>query len=318
MGTNGNYWKEIADCVDYIELEVHKGSPYSKISSGIDQRYNTRSRVVREAFNACMPYSLGRYIRRRLYTIEYLKWQRNPVKLTVRDGLGNVREFTKKFSREFGFELRESLNESDLQPKLEVEETRQMHQILSSVPVIKSYKLSRDMVQVEEDRKEVLKHLLRLDSYFLPECMENKFRQFDADMKMLFLIVTTHAINSKRSKIHIPVSQLQAKLDTGRFYDFRQYYLLGNGLMVFVPNLTSNLYCEFQSCCEELLPNIRSVLPVGTLHGNLKKELDVISRAGTLKELSEETRINDPRPLIWQYLQWGYLRLRDNNVDNYS
>ena len=63
MGMNRNYWTEIADCVDYIEHEVNKGSPYSKISSGIDQRYNTRSRVVREAFNACMPYSLGKYMR---------------------------------------------------------------------------------------------------------------------------------------------------------------------------------------------------------------------------------------------------------------
>ena len=28
MSMNGNYWKEIADCVDYIESEVYKGTPY--------------------------------------------------------------------------------------------------------------------------------------------------------------------------------------------------------------------------------------------------------------------------------------------------
>ena len=314
MGVNRNYWKEIKDCVDYIEHEVYKGSPYSKISAGIDQRYNTRTRVVREAFNACMPYSLGRYIRRRLYTVEYLKWQQNPVKLTVRDGLGNVSWFTKKFSREFGFEIRDGLSESDLQPKLEVEEIKQMHQKLGSMPVIKSYKVSKGVVIVEKDRKETLKQMMRLNAYFLPECLEREFRQLDTDSKMLYLIIATHSINNKSTNKYIPLDQLLTEMATIQFYDFRNCYLLNNGLLIFVPKLPASLYMEFRNCCEELLPDIRSVIPEGALYGKLKWEVDMISESDTLKELKEVMDIDDPRPMVWQYLRWGYLRLRDNII----
>jgi len=93
------YWEEIADCIEYIESKVYDGSPYTKIRSGIDQKFNTRARVVHDAFDACMPYSLCRYIKRRMYTVRYAKWRENPVKLKTRSQFDGVKKLNLVQSR---------------------------------------------------------------------------------------------------------------------------------------------------------------------------------------------------------------------------
>ena len=308
---NANYWREIENCIEYIDAEAYRGASYSEIVNGLEIRLNTRSRVVRDAFNACMPYRLGRYIRRRLYTVKFLKWKQNPVKLTVNGRFAGVKKFSHKFANEFGFEIREDLEECDLQPKLQVEEIQQMYQALENMPVVKSFRLSGDMAYIEGNDKEEFIQMLRFKSYFLPECMESKFRNLDQDVKMLFLIATTHAIDSKNGKVCIPLEQLHTEMDAMKFYDFRSYHLLNNGHMVFVPKLAARYYKYFIECCEELLPDIKAVIPESSIYGDLKKEVDVISDADTLEEISKTIGISDPRPLVWRYLNWGYLRLRD-------
>ena len=308
---NANYWREIENCIEYIDAEAYRGASYSEIVNGLEIRLNTRSRVVRDAFNACMPYRLGRYIRRRLYTVKFLKWKQNPVKLTVNGRFAGVKKFSHKFANEFGFEIREDLEECDLQPKLQVEEIQQMYQALENMPVVKSFRLSGDMAYIEGNDKEEFKQMLRFKSYFLPECMESKFRKLDQDAKMLFLIATTHAIDSKNGKVCIPLEQLHTEMDAMKFYDFRSYHLLNNGHMAFVPKLAARYYKYFIECCEELLPDIKAVIPESSIYGDLKKEVDVISDADTLEEISKTIGISDPRPLVWRYLNWGYLRLRD-------
>ena len=311
MYSRNDYWEEIAECIEYIEAKAYDGSPYTKIRSGIDQKFNTRARVVHDAFDACMPYSLCRYIKRRMYTVRYVKWRENPVKLTTRAQVEGVKKFSHKFANEFGFEIRENLEECDLQPKLRVEEIQQLHRDLESMPVVRNVRISGGMVHLERNEKEQFKQMLRFKSYFLPECMESEFRKLDQNAKMLFLIAITHAIDSKKSKACIPIGQLHTEMDAMKFYDFRSYHLLNNGHMVFVPKLAARYDKYFIECCEELLPDIKAVIPESSIYGDLKKEVDVISDADTLEEISKTIGISDPRPLVWRYLNWGYLRLRD-------
>ena len=311
------YWEEIKSCIEYIDAEAYRGSSYKDIKIGLEQKLNTRLRAVRDACYVCMPYSLSRYIRRRLYTVKYMKWSKNPINLTETARFDGIKKYKSKFAHEFDLEIQEGLNEDDLQPKLDVDEIKQMYQKPSGMPVIKNYNVPRDVVLVEKDRKETLKQTIRYKAYFLPECLEWEFRQLDADSKMLYLIIATHAINNKSTNKQVTLNQLNTEMATIRFYDFRNCYLLNNGLLVFVPKLPASLYTEFCKCCEELLPDIQSVIPEGALLGKMKWEVDMISGSDTLKELKEAMGIDDPRPMVWQYLRWGYLRLRDNSHKAY-
>ena len=303
---------ELIKAVEYIEESLSVGRSYSEMSKGLEIEFGTRFGTLRNTFNATMPYTLSKYIRRRALTEAYRRYEKEQPQLSTRSTYCEIKRFIEKFREEFG-PLTSHYTEGDLQPKLCVDEIVQCCEVLEGLgPIVRGYKLEGDHVILDVDREKLLMMLLGLDSYFLPADQLDEFDKLPPYEQIASLVVEKLCLTASDPSEEILLD------DAGRAYDtwFCYYdpeYRAGYGrYAVFPPIMPGWAERVFYESCDRIMRYVYIPDEICSIGYDWDHELMAISEKVSFEAIAERLDITaeKAKETVWERLRLGMLRVR--------